>query len=182
MVGRHDFGISWMSTSAARYGGQPSYGWPTVAHGLVGKREQRWPAWTGLAPGAELLLTGCRGIYRSWGASRDLGGVHWRSSPSRSLANARRRALSKAFRSRTMASSRSVRRALIDRPSSAATTRASRRRSASSFSVTLVFMMGPDLARYLRAAQFCVPITIGFERTGTVLVGPVRQLTTPARR
>ena len=51
-----------------------------------------------------------------------------------------RRALSKAFRSRTIASRRSVRRALIDRPSSAATTRASRSRSASSLSVTLVFI------------------------------------------
>jgi hypothetical protein len=84
--------------------------------------------------------------YRSYSSSRDLGGVHRRSKPSRSLESARRRALSKAFRSRIIASSRSVSRALTDRPSSAATIRASRSRSASSFRVTFVFIS----SRFLR--------------------------------
>src|SRR5687767_6470292 len=45
----------------------------------------------------------------------------------------------------------------MDRPSSAATTRASRRRSASSFNVTLVFIVDfPAFARCLRAAQVYV--------------------------
>lgn len=58
------------------------------------------------------------------------------------LASATWWALSKAFRSQMRASSRSVKSALMERPSSAASTRASRRRSASSFKVTLVFMGG----------------------------------------
>jgi hypothetical protein len=64
--------------------------------------------------------------------------------------------LSNAFRSRTIDSRRSVRRALTDLPSSAAMTRASRRRSASSFSVTLVFIASTTSTE-IRAALFYVP-------------------------
>ena len=86
--------------------------------------------------------SGCsyrRSTYRSWSSSRDRGGVQRRSNPSRRQARARRRTRSNALRSRTSASSRSVSSALTERPSSAAITRASRRRSASSFKVTFVF-------------------------------------------
>jgi len=87
--------------------------------------------------------SGCsyrRSTYRSWSSSRERGGVQRRSSPRRRRASALLRARSNALRSLTSNSNRSVSRALTESPSSAAMTRASRRRSASSFRVTFVFI------------------------------------------